>query len=102
MRPPASRRSPAALDVAEQLRFRCLADEAAAEETMSPVLADADAQPSRAGGGRRTAGGEVQERGAALALQLADVLPLRITARCEFCSGPDPGSSPDRDSHPTQ
>src|SRR5260221_12417707 len=102
MRRPASRRSPAALDVAEQLRFRCLADEAAAEETMSPVLVDADAQPSRAGGERRTAGGEVQERGAALALQLDDVLPLGITARCEFCSGPDLASSQSGDRPPAQ
>src|SRR6266851_2676851 len=101
MRPPASRRSPAALDVAEQLRFGCLADETAAEETMSPVLVDADAQPSRAGGECWTAGGEVQ-RGAGLALQLDDVLPLRITARREFCSGGDLDGSPDGDSYPAQ
>jgi len=102
MRQITSRRPPAALDVAQKLRFRGLADEAAADEGTGTVLVDADAQPRWPREEGRTASRGVQKRRAVPALRLDDVLPLRITAGREFRSRRDLDGSPDGDRHPGQ
>src|SRR5713226_3535614 len=100
MRLRASHRGPAALDVAEELRFRGLADDAAADERVRTIPVDADAQPGWPGRERWPAGRRLQEPGAALHPQ--HVFPLRVTAGLELGPGGELDGPADRDGLPGQ